>query len=830
MNQSKSQMTKEEKAPWSLTLEDLLKYGSGLSSKEAHHRLKEYGPNLFKVKKSSSSFALLISQFKSPLILLFLFTAILSAFLKEHTNTILIFIIVSISIFLGFLQERKAVHIIEKLISIVKVKSEVLRDGEKKNIDNEHIVVGDIILFNAGDIIPADAVLLESKDLYVDESMLTGEPLAVEKKEGPLPIDTPINKRINFLFMGSHVVSGFAKALIVATSTNTEFGKVIQTLKAHMPITDFEKSIKEFSIFLMKVTVILIISIFIFNIFLHRPIITSILFSLALAIGLSPQLLPAITSVNLAHGAQHMKHKKVIIKRLSSIENFGSMNLLCADKTGTLTEGKIKVHSTFSFSDQEKLALYSYLNAKFQSGYKNPIDDAILNNYSYDTSEYEKIDELPYDFSRKRLTILLKHKDHFLNISKGALTQILQICTTVEIDNKIEPLNDHLPMIMKKYEELASQGFKIIAIAHSSKELETNMTFIGFLIFYDPLKKDVLSTIKQLNKYKINLKIITGDNRFSALYIGKKLDLDSSILTGSEIMKMQDDELQNSIEKIHIFCEIEPSQKERLIRSFKKTHVVGYLGDGINDASALHTADIGISVNSATDAARDAADIVLLDKNLSVLLDGIKEGRKTFANTLKYIFMATSANFGNMFSMAGISVFLKFLPLMPEQILLMNLFTDVPEMTIASDSVDSEIVEKPIKMDLNFIAKFMLVFGLISSIFDFATFGSLIYLFHADQFQFRTAWFIESVISASMIVLVIRTKKLFFKSRPSFPLMIATFSIFILTILLPYSPLGTFFQFVKLPLSFYLILTAILILYIFFAEIAKAIFYKYKKT
>lgn len=808
----------------------------GISSHEASLRLKKYGPNLFKIKRNTSGFALLAAQFKNPLILLFLFTAILSAVLKEHTNSIIILIIVIISCLLGFFQERKAVHIIEKLTSIVKVRSEIIRDNTKMAIDNEELVLGDILTLSAGATIPADCLLLESKDLFVDESTLTGEPLGVEKKEGILPQDTPVNKRSNSLFMGSHVVSGFAKAIVVGTCKDTVFGKVLEKLKKHIPLTDFEKSIKEFSLFLMKVTFLLVISIFIFNIFLHRPIITSILFSLALSIGLSPQLLPAIISVNLAHGAKHMKQKKVIIKRLAAIENFGSMNLLCADKTGTLTEGKIKLKSTSSFNvNEDKISLYSYLNSKYQSGYRNPIDNSVLESFSFDLSKYEKIDELPYDFSRKRLTIVLKSGPTSLVISKGDVAQILKICTSIEIKEKKEGLEEHKDEILKKFEEFSSQGFKILGVAYRSfnvdpilsKNLEQEMTFLGFLIFHDPLKKDVLSTIKQLNKHGIKLKIITGDNHYSALYLGQKCNLGSSILTGSEISKMDNAALENKLEEINIFCEVDPTQKERLISTFKnQKFVVGYLGDGINDASALHSADIGISVNTSTDAAKEAADIVLLDKNLSVLLDGVKEGRKTFANSLKYIFMATSANFGNMFSMAGISIFLKFLPLLPEQILLLNLLTDIPEMTIASDFVDHEIVDKPIKMNLNFIAKFMLVFGLISSIFDFATFGALIYFFHASSLQFRTAWFIESVISASMIVLVIRTRKLFFRSRPSFPLLIATLSVFLVTIFIPYLPFADAFEFVKLPLLFYLILGLILITYIVFAEVAKALFYR----
>lgn len=829
---------------WSLKIEEVLSKvktsKEGLTEKEAKKRLKKEGYNVIKPKKKTSQLHLLLNQFNSPLILLFLFTAILSIFFKEHINSIIIFTIVILSGLLGFWQERKAVHLTEKLISIVKVKSEILRAGELKTISTDHLVVGDIILLNAGDIVPADCLIFESKDLFVDESTLTGETFAIEKKEEVLAVNTLVNKRSNCLFMGSHIISGIAKAVIVSTGKKSQFGLILEQLKSHIALTDFEKSIKKISLFLMNITLVLVLIIFISNLFLQRSFITSLLFSLALAIGLVPQLLPAIISVNLSHGSRLMSKKKVIVKRISSIENFGSMNILCADKTGTLTEGKTRFHSIVSFNkkNEEKIALYSYLNSKFQTGYSNPIDQSILDQFNRFEGLllYQKIDELPYDFSRKRLTIIVKENSDIIMITKGALFQVLDCSTSIETANdEKESIEKYLPQIRKDFEKISLEGFRALGLSYRifkstdnlGKEMEKEMTFLGFLVFFDPIKKDVKSVIESLKKIGINLKIITGDNRFSATHIAKELELDPKIIVGSDLNKLDERSLSLVLCEKNVFAEIEPIQKDKIITSLKKQNfVVGYLGDGINDASALHSADVGISVNTAADSAKEAADMILLDKNLKVLLDGVKEGRKTFANTLKYIFMAISSNFGNMFSMAGASLFLSFLPLLPEQILLNNLLTDIPEMTISTDSVDQELVEKPIKMNISFISKFMFVFGLISSIFDYLTFGSLLYIFKASEIEFRTGWFMESVISAASIILVIRTRKPFFKSMPSNYLSVSVFLIVMLTLFLPFSPIGKFFSFDILPFSFYLLIVIIMILYISIAEFAKKIFYK----
>jgi len=672
--------------------------------------------------------------------------------------------------------------------------------------------------------------------------MLTGETFPVEKSVAVLPAETALAQRTNAVWMGTHIVSGTAKALVIYTAKDTEFGKVSERLKLKPLETEFERGIRRFGFFLGEVTLILVVIIFAINVYLHRPVLDALLFSLALAVGLTPQLLPAIISINLAHGAKKMAEKKVIVKRLASIENFGSMNIICSDKTGTLTEGIVQVESALDVNGEanDKVFLYAYQNAFYQTGFTNPIDEAIIKYRKLDMKGYKKHDEIPYDFLRKRLSISVKQGDEYVLITKGALTNILEVCSMVETkEGIIVPIKSMQKQIEKNFEEFSNRGFRTLGIAYKKlssgslikKDDENEMTFVGFLTLFDPPKSNIADTIANLKKLGISLKIITGDNHLVAASLSKKMGLESiKMITGTQLHRISDAALLRQVTSTTVFAEIEPNQKERIIIAMKKAgNVVGYMGDGINDASAIHAADVGISVDTAADVAKDAADIVLLDKDLSVLVEGVREGRTTFANTLKYVFMATSANFGNMFSMAGISLFIPFLPLLPKQILLTNLLTDFPEMTIATDNVDGEMVDHPRRWDIKAIRKFMITFGLISSVFDYLTFGSLLLILHANQSQFRTGWFIESVISASMIVLVIRSRKPFFRSKPGKYLLIATFSIAVVTIIFPFTPLGTVFGFSPLSFTTYLLLLLIILLYIFAAEITKTFFYKVVK-
>jgi Mg2+-importing ATPase len=827
---------------WHIPVQELLSYLgtslNGLPRKVAEERLRQSGSQITAAHVKANRIKLFLSQFKSPVILLLLFAAALSFALSDAADTIIILIIVFVSGVLGFWQERGAADAVQKLLATVEIKTKVLRDGVAVEVPVASVVKGDLILLSAGDVITGDSRLLESKDLFVDEACLTGETFPVEKVVGVLPVETALGARTNTLFMGTHVVTGTATAAVVLTGKETEFGKISETLKLRPPETEFERGTRRFGYLLMEVTSFLLITVFAINVFFARPVLESLIFALALAVGVTPQLLPAIISVNLAHGAKRMAKEKVIVKRLSAIENFGSMNVLCSDKTGTLTEGTVRVQAAVDMDGQEDatVLLYANLNARFQAGYANPIDEAIVSYRPVDAAGYQKVAEVPYDFIRKRLSVLVREENHDFIVTKGALSNVLEVCTLAKTSTETVELEKVRSRINEKFKEFSAKGLRTLGVAYREveaantirKEDEAQMTFAGFLLLFDPLRPDIVETLGRLKHLGISLKFITGDNALVAANVSQQAGLvDAQIMTGSELRQISDVALIQRAANAQVFAEVEPNQKERIILALKKAgNVVGYMGDGINDASALHAADVGISVANAVDVAKEAADIVLLEKDLAVLEKGVREGRVTFANTLKYIFMATSANFGNMFSMAGASLFLPFLPLLPTQILLTNLLTDLPEMTIATDSVDAESIERPRRWDIHFIRRFMVVFGIVSSLFDYLTFGVLILLLHATPAQFRTGWFIESVVSASLIVLVVRTRKPFFKSRPGKYLLIATLLVVTLTLVLPLTPVARVFEFTLLPLKFVPILAVTVALYVFCAELTKAWFYR----
>lgn len=824
-------------------LAELVTSPSGLSSSEAARRLQIWGPNAIRPRKKSTFLLFLLRQFKNPLILILIFAASVSAYLQDFIDAAIILIIVLITGILSSVQEFFASHALDRLLSTVRVNTKVLRKDKLTEIPLDEIVPGDVVMLTAGSLIPADAVLLEADDLYVEEALLTGETLPVRKT--PESLNVPhlsISQMTNTLFMGTHVHSGLAKAVVVKTGRASEFGKIAERLKFRPPQTEFEQGVQRFGFLLMEVTSILVILIFAVNVFLERAVLESLLFSLALAVGLVPQLLPAIITINLSKGAQAMARKKVIVKRLAAIENFGSMNVLCADKTGTLTEGKIKLQSFVNGNgrQEEKIFLYAYLNSFFERGISNPIDEAILEHRKVDVSPYDKVDEIPYDFLRKRLSIVVRDQNKkILMISKGAFDQILAVCQSLEFEGSVVDLDPHRPHLISLFEKWSQEGLRILGLAYREVEEKPNyepeeeigMTFLGFLLFLDPLKSGVAEALDQLRQLGIRVKIITGDNRLIASYLADQVGLSHrKILTGTELREMSEEALISAVDETDLFAEVEPNQKERIIRALKKSGFsVGYLGDGINDAPALHVADVGISVNTAVDVAKEASDIVLGEASFSVVLEGVKEGRRTFANTLKYVFMATSANFGNMFSVAGSSLFLPFLPMLPKQILLTNFLTDFPELTIASDRVDQELLDSPSRWDIHFIRRFMIYFGLLSSVLDFATFGILLFLFRADPAIFRTGWFVESVLSASLVVLLIRTRRPFFRSKPGTILILVTLLVDLIVIALPYSgPLALVFDFRPLPLLFWFTLICILIVYMALAESLKRLFYGVK--
>jgi Mg2+-importing ATPase len=802
----------------------------GLAQSVVDARLAAMPAGKAKQSRLSRDAALFIGQFKSPIIMLLMIAAVLSFFLGEKDDCLIIFAIVLISGLLGFFQEQGAENAVEGLLSLIQVKCKVVRDGKEVEVPTHDVVPGDVIVLSAGSTVPADGLIVESKELFVDEAALTGETLPAEKHAGTSEDSCPLSRRMNCVFQGTHVISGYAKVLAVRTGKDTEFGKISSHLSKRAPETEFERGISKFGYFLMEVTFVLVIVIFAVNVFLHRPVLESFMFSLALAIGLTPQLLPAVISVNLATGARRMANAKVIVKRLSAIETFGSMNLLCSDKTGTITEGVLIFEGALDAEGKpsDYVKTLAHVNASLETGFVNPMDEALRAQAATDITEYKKLDEIPYDFQRKRLTVLVSdgRPGGNLLITKGALANVVAACDTA-----------HGAETQKLIEKLSAEGKRIIGVAyrridaiHATAADETNMTFAGVLAFTDPPKKGIGDTIQNLAKLGVKLKVITGDNAMVAQAVARQVGLDNpQIMTSTEMHALGGEALARRVNSVDVFAEVEPSQKEQIIMALKKAgNVVGYVGDGINDAPALHAADVGISVNNAVDVAKEAAQIVLMEHDLQVLVEGIRQGRVTFANTLKYIFLATSANFGNMFSMAGASLFLPFLPLLPKQILLTNLMTDFPQMTIATDDCDPEQVEKPRRWNIGEIRSFMLVFGLISSIFDYATFIALITILHGSVEQFRTAWFVESVVSASLAVLVIRTRRHVFASKPSKLLVVATIFVIILTCAMPFIAHVGVLGFAPLTWQYYAVIAALVLGYMVTAEIAKRSFYKSK--
>lgn len=834
-------MTQPAQFFWGGAVDELLRQletsPRGLTAAEAAQRLRRFESDRIRSHRRTS-LSLLLTQFRNPIVLLLMGSAALSFLLDDQTNAIIILLIVLASGLLGWWQERSAADAVAKLLEVIETRATVRREGYETDIPVNTIVPGDIVLLNAGDLIPGDCRILESKDLLIDEATLTGESFPVEKVAGDLPADLPLNRRTSALFLGTHVVSGAATVVVVQIGKSTEFGRVSERLLVTPPDTAFERGIRNFGNLLIKITIIFVIAVFAINIALERPVVESLLFALALAVGMTPQLLPAITSVVLADGAKSMAAAQVIVKQLLAIENFGSMNVLCADKTGTLTEGVVRLQATLDVGghDCPRVLQYARLNAEFQAGFTNPIDSALRAAGGLDLNGYVKLDEIPYDFTRKRLSILIADQVSALMITKGALANVLDVCSQVELPGgEFAAIELQRAEIGRRFSELSEQGFRVLGLAYRRVELvkisksdERELTFLGFLVFFDPPKSGIVQTLHELGELGVRLKIITGDNRVVAAAISRQVGLGASrVLTGPEIQALNDAELAHQATDIDLFAEVEPNQKERIILALRQAgHVVGYLGDGINDASALHAADVGISVAQAVDVAREAAKVVLLRQDLGVLVQGVREGRRTLANTLKYVFVSISANFGYMFSMAVASMFLPFLPLLPSQILLINLLADFPAMVLATDSVDPELIDRPRRWNIGFIGRFMLVFGWSSSLFDFLTFGVLLSLYHADIDHFRTGFFIESVITGLLMMLIVRTQRPFFKSRPSFYLLVTALVIAVITVALPCSPISSDLGFARPPWSLLALVVVIAALYALTMELAKRFFYR----
>lgn len=816
----------------------------GLSEKDAQQRLKEYGPNAPAKKKKYSILFQFISKFANPLVIVLLFISVFSLFLGQKASAIIVGAMASMSVILSFVQEYRAGKEAEKLREMVRTTATVYRDGKPKEISIKDIVPGDIIDLFAGDMVPADLRILQAKDLFINQSTLTGESLPVEKT--PMPVHstnkTPTSPElINIAFMGSSVVSGTALAVVLKTGLSTQFGEISRKLATADQPTSFDKGIRKFTWLMIKIMIILVILICVINFFTKGNFTEALLFSLAVAVGLTPEMLPMIVAVNLSKGAIAMSKKQVIVKRLSSMQNFGAMTVLCTDKTGTLTLDKIVLekHCDVFRKENEDVLRFAYINSFYQTGLKNIIDKTILKHIKFMVKQYKKIDEIPFDFSRKVMSVVVEMEGKHRIITKGSPEEVFKRCKRYALNGNIFPLEDSiLTNLKKEYESLSDEGFRVLAVAYKdmeipkdtySKDDESDLVLKGYLAFLDPPKPTTRKTIEALKDLGIEFKVLTGDNELVTKKICSEVGLDiQGLITGDQIETATDDELQTIAEKKTIFARLSPLQKERIIHALhKNNHVVGYLGDGINDALALKAADVGISVNNAVDIAKESADIILLQKSLLVLKDGIIEGRRTFGNILKYIKMGTSSNFGNMFSMTGASFILPFLPMLPIQILLNNFLYDISQIAIPSDSVDEEYLAKSRAWNIDYIKKFMLVFGPLSSIFDFVTFGVLWFIFSASQELFHTAWFLESLCTQTLVIHIIRTnKKPFIESMPSQFLMFMSIYIITIGFILPFTPLGKHFGFVIPSVTLLLTLTAIIVAYLSTVQFVKNWFVK----
>ncbi len=801
---------------------------NGLTFKSVKKLQKQYGPNeLQDVNNTSKALLAFLARFKNPLVIILLLAAILSFFFGDKASFFIIITIVALSVGLDFFNTYRSEQAAEALKDRVRVKAHVMREGHEHIISVSELVPGDIVLLSAGKVIPADGVIIDGKDLFTNEAALTGESFPQGK-----PIDTEV-------FMGSGVVSGSGIMRVTKTGKSTKFSHIAEALQSVHRITGFENEIKEFSVLIIKITFFLVLFVLLINVLFQRNILESILFSLALAVGLTPELLPLIITLNLTKGSLKMAKEGVIVKQLSAVQNFGSMDILCTDKTGTLTENKIAlvkyVDGRNNHSD-EVLTL-GYLTSSFSTSFGNPLDAAVKAHRGIDISMYDKIDEIPFDFERKREAVVVHHTDdkrRFL-IVEGAPEEVIKISTTYG------PHKTHLNKqlhaeIQTTYDDLSRSGFRVLAVA--SKEIapekryhpsdEQGLTFHGFLAFLDPAKASVSETLEKMRTMGISTKIITGDNSFVtekiALDIGLAID---GILIGDDLAKMSARELAIAVEKTTIFARVNPEQKMQIIQALQANgHIVGYMGDGINDAPSLRAADVSVSVNNAVDVAKDAADFILLRKNLHELVNGIIEGRKTFANTMKYLRMSLSSNFGNMFSMAGASIFLPFLPMLATQILLNNLLYDASQFAIPLDNVDESEVLQPHTLSIPDIKKFMWSYGLLSSIFDFTTFGILMLVFRADQSVFQAGWFLESIMTQVLVVYIIRTKLIPFKqSKPAGLLVASTLAVVTVALLMVLLPLRTIFKFGLLSPIQIATLVGVVVIYLFFAEFIKARFY-----
>jgi P-type Mg2+ transporter len=831
---------------WDRPLQELFQQLSttpaGLTTEEATQRLRQYGPNSL---VRESRFAALLSFFgffANPLVIILVIASGISLALGEHVGGLIIIAIVLFSVLLNFLMEFQARHAVEEIRKRIAITAAVMRDGRELRLPIADLVPGDIVRLKAGDLVPADARLLEVRDLHVRESVLTGESLPVEKTGTDLSKEKHgIADASNSVFLGTAVQTGIATAVIVCTGKDTACGAIAQRLAARPPETEFGRGVRHFGILLTWVTMLLVLFVLLVNIIFQRPVLESFLFSVALAVGMTPEMMPMIITVTLAQGAKRMTRKKVLVKQLAAIEDFGSIDILCTDKTGTLTEGEIVLdrHVDFQGEDSAGILQFIYLNSYFEAGIKSPLDDAILKHEPPSIVGYDKVDEIPFDFNRKRLSVVVRHADDYQLITKGEAESVFAICATVTVDGVPQSFDERRRAEAEgTLRKLGADGYRALGVAVLKVEkrdvysvaADRGMTFVGFAAFLDPPKEGVLSVLEALKRDGISVVVMTGDNQYVTQKIAHDVGLPADrILIGTQIDTMDDAAVAYQAENGAIFVRVSPEQKNRVILALKaRGHVVGYMGDGINDAPSLHTADVGISVMNGVNVAKDAAKIILLEKDLAVVNDGVLEGRRSFANIMKYIIMGTSSNFGNMFSMAAASLFLPFLPMLPSQILLNNFLYDVSQVSIPSDNVDRAMVQRPKRWQIGFIRQFMTIIGPISSIYDFLTFAVLLWVFHAstNESLFHTGWFVESLATQTLVVFVIRTAANPLKSRPSRPLLLSVLAVVGVATALPYTPLGRLLRFTPLPLSLLAVIAVLAVTYLFLVQAVKSWFYR----
>lgn len=821
--------------------------GTGLSSVEARLRLIQFGPNEPVASHRTSGLIQILLLFVNPLVIVLLLASAISAAIGEVLNASIIALMVLLSVALNFIQTYRSHRAVERIRKEVAPTATVLRDGSWTEIARRELVPGDVISLTAGNLVPADACLFKVRDLHVQQASLTGESLPVEKHALDLLAASQAANDDQKVFLGTSVVSGTGTALIFATGKNTAFGDIATRLATKPPETEFERGTRQFGLLIMKTTILLVLFVLLVSVVLHRDFMESVLFAVALAVGLTPEFLPMITTVTLGQGAVHMARKKVIVKHLEAMQNFGSIDVLCSDKTGTLTSGEMALdqHVDPFGAQSEKVFLLAYLNSLHETGVNNPLDQAIkqsrnsnpldaavLHHDHPDIHAYLKIDEIPFDFERRRVSIVTEHENERLLITKGAPESVLPVCTAYELDGQQHQLDSAARARAETtYRGLCAKGFRMLAVAYASvplKEIyraadEKDLVLAGFLTFSDPPLDSAKLAIQDLNRDGIQVKILTGDNELVTEHICSQVGLDvGRIILGDELERMSDPALAHVVEQTAVFARVSPAQKNRIILALKyRSHVVGYLGDGINDAPSLHAADVGISVSTGVDVAKDAADFILLEPSLAVLHEGILEGRKAFGNVMKYLLMGTSSNFGNMFSMAAASLFLPYLPMLPTQILLNNFLYDLAQVTIPTDHVDRTFIHKPQRWNVSLIRDFMIYIGPISSIYDFLTFFALLRVFHASEQFFHSGWFVESLATQTLVIFVIRTAGNPFHSRPSLPLALTTVAVVLGGVVLPFTKLGGLLGFTPLPVEFLLFILSATVTYLLLVHLIK---------